>query len=737
MGMSLPGMFRNLSLRRKLTVATMATSGAGLLVACVAFVAYDAFTFRKKLVRDLTLVADGVAQLGGAALNFGVRESATDVVEALRVDPRITAACILDAEGREFARYARHDARHEDCAAVPGGGPAFAEDRLRISREVAWEGESIGAVVLESDLEEERARLRQYAGSVFVVLLLSSFVAFVLSKALTEPISRPILELVDLEIRVTTTKDFALRARKGADDEVGRLIDGFNEMLAEIQARDAELRIAKEAAEEANRAKSAFLANMSHELRTPLNAILGYSDILQEDAREHGFTELVPDLRKVHAAGRHLLSLINDVLDLSKIESGKMELVLEDFEVQALVADVQATIQPLVARKHNTLVVRGADTSGGMRADLTRVRQVLFNLLGNASKFTENGTVTLELARETQGEREWIVFRVRDTGIGMTSEQQARIFEDFVQADAKTSRRYGGTGLGLAISRRFCRLMGGDISVESEPQRGSLFTVRLPALVRRKPEPVGEARIGTALVIDDDENACDLLARSLAKEGFRVVTAASGEAGLRAAREYKPDVITLDVLMPGTDGWSVLRALKTDPEAAEVPVVIVSMAAGLEMGRVLGAADFLSKPVDRARLAAAVRRYRGARTPPQALVVEDDAASREVLRRTLEQDGWSVMEAHNGLEGLRALERALPDLILLDLMMPEMDGFSFVEALAASPAWAGVPVIVLTARELSAEERQRLQGHVSQVLQKGALNREELAREIRRAAGLA
>ena len=493
---------------------------------------------------------------------------------------------------------------------------------------------------------------------------------------------------------------------------------------------------ARHQAEAANSAKSQFLAAMSHELRTPLNAIIGYSEMLQEEATDAGQTGFVPDLEKIHAAGKHLLTLINDVLDLSKIEAGRMELHPETFEVQGMLEAVVTTVQPLIAKNENRLELRTPEGLGTLHADLTRIRQVLLNLLSNASKFTERGTITLAARRDGA----WLEFRVTDTGIGMTPEQQARLFEAFTQAEAAPASKYGGTGLGLAISRRFCRMMGGDVTVASERGQGATFTVRLPATtaprVARRPaeatvvasEPAPGAP--TVLVIDDDPAARQIMRRTLAKDGFRVEEAASGAAGLAAARRLTPDAITLDILMPEMDGWTVLAALKADPALAEIPVIMASILDDPNMGFALGASDYLTKPVDRERLLATVRRH-VPEAAPVVLVVEDDATTRAMLRRTLEKAGCTVEEAENGRGALAVLARVRPGLVLLDLMMPEMDGFEFLEEFRRHEAWRTVPVVVITAKDLSESDHRRLNGGVAQVLQKSGLGRDALLAEVR------
>ncbi len=554
------------------------------------------------------------------------------------------------------------------------------------------------------------------------------------------------------------------RKRREAERLREEMLEQERRARVALEAKNKELAEAKEAADSASTAKSQFLANMSHELRTPLNAIIGYSEMLQETAEDLGTKELAPDLGKINAAGRHLLGLINDILDLSKIEAGKMTLYLEEFDVTKMIQDVATTVQPLVTKNGNKLELECPRDLGGMRADLTKVRQVLFNLLSNAAKFTERGLIRLAVRRESsrahesavvagaQGSAEprptmdWISFRVTDAGIGMTPEQITRLFEAFAQADAATTRKYGGTGLGLTISRKFSRMMGGDLTVSSEPGRGSEFTVTLPAEVReasvaadvnpRLTSPALPAsrvltNAATILVIDDDPTVLDLMTRMLTKDGFRVETAADGKAGLELARQLKPAVITLDVMMPGVDGWAVLTALKADAELAPIPVILVTIVDDKNLGFALGAADYFTKPIDWQRLSGVLRKYHPAQPGAAALVVEDDPVMREMLRRTLAKEGWTVREADNGRTGLEQVRAETPALILLDLMMPEMDGFEFVAELRSRPEWRAVPVIVVTAKDLTEDDRRRLHGQVARIIQKSAITREELLAEIR------
>ena len=493
---------------------------------------------------------------------------------------------------------------------------------------------------------------------------------------------------------------------------------------------------------EASQHKSQFLANMSHELRTPLNAIIGVTEMLREDAE--ALRQDVEPLDRVLGAGRHLLALINDILDLSKIEAGRMELQLEPFALAPLIANVVKTIEPLAAKNGNRVVVHCDAAIGTLHADQMRLRQALLNLMSNANKFTEHGTITIDARQRQEDGCDQLTIAVADTGIGMTEEQMGRLFQEFSQADASTTRKYGGTGLGLAISKRFCQMMGGDITVESALGRGSTFMISLPriaqsdeALVsgargqgRAQPaQPIAEGQAPLILVVDDDATVRELVERHLERAGFAVVTATGGQEGLRLVRELRPAAVTLDIMMPDLDGWTVLAAIKGDPALAGTPVVLMSIVDHKNRGFALGAADYLVKPVDRTKLVETLTGVCGSASG-KALLVDDDEIVRRSVRQALEPIGWQVTEAENGQVAVAAITAARPDVIILDLMMPKMDGFEFLDELRARPDWQSIPVVVITAMDLTDEDRDRLNGGVERIIQKS--DRDEMLRQLSR-----
>ena len=522
-----------------------------------------------------------------------------------------------------------------------------------------------------------------------------------------------------------------------------KLRERLSHELEESEARERELARAREAAEAANRSKSTFLANMSHELRTPLNAIIGYSELLQEEVVDLEMEDLAPDLQKINAAGRHLLALINDILDLSKIEAGKIELFLETFDLDIAIQEVVSTIAPLASKNGNRVEIKTVNELGTMNADLVRVRQCLFNLLSNACKFTHEGMVTLQVERTEPGDAARMIFSVTDSGIGMTPAQMAKLFQPFTQADASSTRKYGGTGLGLSITKRFAEMLGGSVTVTSEMGKGSTFTLEIPAAVTKKhvpsvavpsrrttpPPPAGSTLV---LAIDDDASVRDWMERALTHHGFHAITAAGGKEGLDLARQLRPAVIVLDVMMPGMDGWAVLTALKADPILADIPVVMATILEDRNMGYALGASDYLTKPVDRKRLLAVLNRHCAKDRGLPILIVEDEETMRETMRRTLTREGWQVVEAENGKIALELLKETTPALILLDLMMPEMDGFTFLDELRSSSEHKHVPVVVVTAKDLTPADHERLNAQAEKVIQKGAYNRNDLLREVSR-----
>jgi signal transduction histidine kinase/DNA-binding response OmpR family regulator len=512
------------------------------------------------------------------------------------------------------------------------------------------------------------------------------------------------------------------------------------DLEGKVEARTRELQEANQRLETASRHKSEFLANMSHELRTPLNAIIGFTRLVMRRSKDVLAEKQYENLEKILVSADHLLKLINDILDLSKIEAGRMEVRPVSVRVETIVEECLRTVEPMVKSDRLRLVKAMDADLPALTTDEDKLKQILINLLSNAVKFTEAGTVTV--AGQKQGDR--IAVSVTDTGIGIPHEALELIFEEFRQVDSSSTRKYGGTGLGLSISRHFARLLGGDITVASTVGAGSTFTVTVP-LTYRPPQPGlapqadapvperdGRSVDGkVVLAIDDDPDAIYLLRENLSEAGYRVVGALSGAEGLEKARQLRPFAITLDIMMPHMDGWEVLHELKTDAATKDIPIIVVSIVDNKDLGYRLGAFDYLLKPFDRDAIAAALSRL----SPREGriLVVDDDPNVVDMVRQLLDEDPYEIVAAADGQEALDAVARRRPDVILLDLLMPNMDGFAVIEHLQQDPQHRLIPVVVLTAKTLSGSEQAWLEQSVVKVVHKMGLDRSAFIRELRNA----
>ncbi|MDC0054845.1 response regulator [Pseudomonadota bacterium] len=511
-------------------------------------------------------------------------------------------------------------------------------------------------------------------------------------------------------------------------DEVNGLID----------ARTSEMETARDEARDASDQKTKFFANMSHELRTPLNAILGYGEMLYEDCEDLGYDDLLPDLKKITSSGTHLLSLINNILDLSKIEAGKMELFVTSFEIENMVQTIKDVSEPLAAKNDNGFVINLDGAMGSMSQDETKLRQCLTNFLSNGFKFTKNGTVTLDVKARLEGDVEFVDFAVIDTGAGMSPEGVAKVFEEYTQAERSTSANYGGTGLGLPISKKFAEMMGGDVIVTSEEGVGSVFTMSVPRECPEYNEDEVEGNVinlddqdNLVVLVDDDVAMHDLIKRTISKLNLTLLGATNSEKGMELIREVKPKLILLDVLMPGRDGWSLLKECKTDKDLKNIPVIMISQLNQSNLASSLGANDYLTKPIDRTHFINTLKRILGTDTQNQkVLVIDDDKDVRELLSRLLKDAGYRPIDARDGKEGLERTKDE-PALIILDLEMPRMDGFEFLDNYIKDvPEEKRAPVLVFSGKDLTDVQEDLLKERVIGLVKKDDVSMDKLSQMI-------
>jgi len=614
---------------------------------------------------------------------------------------------------------------------------------------VAWK------VWVSQPVAELRTELTPLIVSTVEWLLVAIVLALVLGFLAAAWITRPVDELTraagriaqgDFVTPVTVRERFAakeLRALAHTFNQMVRQLSGAYLTLEDkVSQRTSELQAANQELARANKLKSEFLANVSHELRTPLSAIIGFSQILLDGIDGQMSEEQQQDILQVNKSGQSLLALINQILDLSKIEAGKMELTLERVELPGLITSILESISPLAQEKGLRIETRFAPGLPAVEGDAARLKQVLINLLSNAVKFTERGHI--EVIAQPSGRM--VRIAVKDTGIGISADSQRVIFEEFVQGDGSSTRRHGGTGLGLSIVRKLVEMHGGAITVSSEPGKGSIFTFTVPAwatgqgavtsLQRRPLRRPNQGLPGTAiLVVDDDPSVRQLISRHLEQEGWKTVQASNATDALQLARESRPMLITLDIMMPDASGWWVLEKLKEDPETAGIPVLVVTIVEDQRLVFALGASDYLGKPYDRGALIAKIHRLLPQLDGKRVLVVDDDPEARAMLTKILKEEHATVVPAASGDEAMALVTQSPPDLVLLDLMMPGMSGFEMVARMRALPAATNIPVMIVSAKELTAEDVLTLNGHIQRFVAKGSIEPEGLTNAVRQLLG--
>ncbi|MGA8152220.1 MAG: response regulator [Terriglobales bacterium] len=758
---------------KKLTWINMLVSGVALLLACAAFFAYDLYTFRVGIVHNLSTEAQIIGSNAVSALVFNDPQTAENTLSALKASPRIMYAAIYTPDGQMFAGYWRdRSGGVPPLPALPAGQTQvhwFAGKQIALVQSIVFQGKPTGFVYIRSDLQAMNDRLKSYTLIATAVLLISLVVALLISRISQRVISEPVVQLAETVRIVSRDRNYAIRAAAtGNHDEVSTLIESFNEMLGQIQQRDTALLQAHEGLEErvlertaqlavankeldlrnreverATQLKSKFLASMSHELRTPLNAIVGFSDLLSDETAGSLNLKQKRFVDHIKKGSAHLLQLINDILDLSKIEAGQLEIHCEAFQVQDALPEVLSTIRPLAMAK-NIHVEQKGNSNHPVFADRVRFKQILYNLLSNAVKFTpRDGHIIIDCFDEAG----FVGVSVADTGIGIRPEDQKMVFEEFRQVEGPRNAANEGTGLGLAITKRLVQQQEGSICLDSEFGKGSRFTFKLPAAkvaqeIASVGEPVGTVVAVTKrlkpliLVVDDEAPARELLGSYLEPE-YQIATASSGTEALSRAQELLPDAITLDVLMPGGSGFETLVALRKNPETANIPIIILSIVDQKQVGFALGAADYLLKPIRKPILLETIRRH----VLPQAdddatiLLVDDDPGAIELLEETLRGAGYETESVHSGARALEVLSNKVVGAVLLDLLMPGMDGFEVIRHLRQQPTLKDLPIIVITAKSLSREEIAILSRETQALLQKTGSWHRQLIAEVGRVTG--